>query len=51
MRNQQLLIKQSFINNFDQLMLFNLVQINTLSSRRQADKIEISMNQLRFVWY
>jgi hypothetical protein len=43
-------IKQILINDFEDLVLFDLAKINTLSPRRPADKIEISMNQLRFIW-
>ncbi|WP_039990180.1 hypothetical protein [Paraglaciecola arctica] len=43
-------IKQSLINDFDELVLFNLAEINSLSFRRPADEIEISKEQLRFIW-
>lgn len=43
-------IKQSLINDFDELVLFNLGEINSLSPRRPADEIEISAGQLRFIW-
>jgi len=43
-------IKQSLINDFEELILFNLGEINSLSPRRQADEIEISKDQLRLIW-
>lgn len=43
-------IKQSLINDFDELFLFNLSEINSLSPRRPADEIQISKEQLRFIW-
>jgi hypothetical protein len=43
-------IKQSLINDFDELVLFSLSEINSLSPRRPADEIEISKEQLRFIW-
>jgi hypothetical protein len=45
------MIKQSLINDFDNIVLFNLTEINTLSPRRPADQIEIFLNQLRFIWH
>lgn len=44
------IIKQSLINDFEDIVLFNLTNINTLAPKRPADEIEISMNQLRFIW-
>jgi hypothetical protein len=44
------MIKQSLINDFKDIVLLKLTGINTLSLRRPADEIEISMNQLRFIW-
>lgn len=44
------IIKQSLINDFEDIVLFNLTDINTFAPKRSADKIEISMNQLRFIW-
>jgi len=44
------MIKQSLINDFKDIVLFNLTEINPLSLRRPADEIEISLNQLRFIW-
>ena len=43
-------IKQSLINDFEELVLFNLSEINSLSPKRPADEIEISKEQLRFIW-
>jgi hypothetical protein len=43
-------IKQSLINDFEDIELFNLTEINTLAPRRSADEIEISAAQLRFIW-
>ena len=43
-------IKQSLINDFEELVLFNLSEINSLSPNRPADEIEISKEQLRFIW-
>ncbi|PKG93251.1 hypothetical protein [Paraglaciecola sp. MB-3u-78] len=45
------MIKQSLINDFKDIVLFNLTEITTLSLRRPADEIEISMNQLLFIWH
>ena len=44
------IIKQSLINDFEDIVLFNLTDINTLAPKRSADEIEISMGQLRFIW-
>jgi hypothetical protein len=44
------IIKQSLINDFEDIVLFNLTEINTFAPKRPADEIEISMNQLRFIW-
>ena len=43
-------IKQSLINDFDELVLFNLSEINSLSPKRPADEIQIAKEQLRFIW-
>ena len=45
------MIKQSLINDFKDIVLFNLTEIKPLSFRRPADEIEISLNQLRFIWH
>ena len=44
------IIKQSLINDFEDIVLFNLTEKNTLAPKRPADEIEISMGQLRFIW-
>lgn len=44
-------IKQSLINDFDELVLFNLAEINSLAPKRPADDIEISKGQLRLIWH
>ena len=44
------IIKQSLINDFEDIVLFNLTEINTFAPRRPADEIEISVGQLRFIW-
>jgi len=44
-------IKQSLINDFDELVLFNLGEISSFNPTQPADKIEISQGQLRFVWH
>lgn len=43
-------IKQSLINNFDDLVLFNMADLSSLAPTRPADDIEISKQQLRFIW-
>lgn len=43
-------IKQSLINDFDELVLFNLGEMSNFNSTRPADKVEISQGQLRFIW-
>jgi hypothetical protein len=43
-------IKQSLINDFEDLVLFNLTELNSIAPTRQADEIEISKQQLRFIW-
>lgn len=43
-------IKQSLINDFDELVLFSLAEISSFSSTRPADEVEISQGQLRFIW-
>ncbi|WP_339721076.1 hypothetical protein [uncultured Paraglaciecola sp.] len=45
------IIKQSLINNFEDIELFNLTELNSFSPKRAADEIEISMGQLRFIWH
>jgi hypothetical protein len=44
------MIKQSLINNFEDIVLFNLAELNTFAPKRNADEIKISMGQLRFIW-
>ncbi|MBU3004568.1 hypothetical protein KO534_14530 [Paraglaciecola arctica] len=44
-------IKQSLINDFKDIELFNLTELNAFVPKRKADKIEISTGQLRFIWY
>lgn len=43
-------IKQSLINDFDELVLFGLSEMSSFNPSRQADDIEISQGQLRFIW-
>ncbi|MEP1445020.1 MAG: hypothetical protein ABJK37_02740 [Paraglaciecola sp.] len=44
-------IKQSLINDFEDIKLFNLTKLNAFVPKRKADKIEISTGQLRFIWH
>ncbi|MEP1383183.1 MAG: hypothetical protein ABJK64_05245 [Paraglaciecola sp.] len=44
-------IKQSLINSFDDIVLFNLDEINGFAPKREADEIVILAKQLKFVWY
>lgn len=44
-------IKQTLINNFDDISLFNLTEVNAFAPKRPADKIEMLKDKLRFVWY
>jgi len=43
-------IKQSLINDFDDIVLVNLEQFSSELPNRQADKIEISMRKIEFIW-
>jgi len=43
-------IKQSLINDFEDLVLFKLTEVNSLAPTRPADDIEISKQQLRLIW-
>ena len=43
-------IKQSLINDFDDIVLVNLEQFSSELPNRQADRIEISIKRLQFIW-
>jgi hypothetical protein len=43
-------IKQSLINDFDDIVLIKLEQFSSELPNRQADEIDISLNQLQFTW-
>lgn len=43
-------IKQSLINDFDDIVLINLEQFSSELPNRQADEIDISLKQLQFTW-
>ncbi|MFT2092126.1 hypothetical protein [Paraglaciecola sp. 2405UD69-4] len=44
-------IKQSLVNSFEDIVLFNLDDINGFAPKREADAIEIFTKRLKFVWY
>ena len=43
-------IKQSLINDFEDIVLVNLEQFSTELSNRQANEIDISLKQIEFIW-
>lgn len=43
-------IKQSLINDFEDIVLVNLEAFRTELPNRQADSIDISVKQVRFIW-
>jgi|TARA_R110000868_G_scaffold373740_1_gene637981 hypothetical protein len=43
-------IKQSLINDFEDIVLVNLEQFSTELPNRQADEIDISLRKIEFIW-
>jgi hypothetical protein len=43
-------IKQSLINNFEDIVLVNLEQFSSELPNRQAEEIDISLKQISFIW-
>ena len=44
-------IKQSLINDFEDIVLVNLEQYSSELPNRQADEIDISLKQIHFIWH
>jgi hypothetical protein len=43
-------IKQSLINDFEDIVLINLERFGSELPNRQADEIDISLKQIEFIW-